>query len=214
MTPQPPTIRGVVLDYGLVLCRQPTAGHLDRIASIFGVDHSTFWQLYERNRLELDEGTVSPEDYWQRFSKSTGTQLTDATLSDLQDWDIQMWSDVEPSLIEWLSALRAAKYKTAILSNLHARFVEHLRQHSAWLNLFDRQFFSSELRLIKPDPAIFCRCVAEMELEPQELLFIDDRATNVEAARMAKMSAIQYRSVAELRADLELRSFAPLPGHD
>jgi len=52
----------------LVLCRQPSLEEIDRIAQIFGVDHPTFWQLYEKNRGAYDKNDIGGKEYWRRFA--------------------------------------------------------------------------------------------------------------------------------------------------
>jgi len=204
-------IRAVILDYGMVLCRRPSLEHIDRIAQIFGVDHATFWQLYEKNRGAYDKNEIDGKEYWSRFASNTNTHLADSALEQLLHWDIEMWSNLEVPLLTWASSLRGAGFQTALLSNLHLRFSCYLRASSEWLRLFDHLIFSSEVRLIKPDPAIFLYCLKALDVKPQETLFIDDRDANVETALAMGVRAIKYESVVQLEADLKALPFTLLP---
>lgn len=204
-------VRVVILDYGLVLCRLPKREHVDRMANLFGVDHSAFWSLYERNRGAYDKGDLTPEDYWQIFSQDTSTQLNADALGNLQEWDIEMWSTIENSLIDWTKALRARGYKTALLSNLHPKFVSHIRKNYEWLTLFDFPVFSSEVHLIKPDPEIFYYTLQSVGVRASEALFIDDRDANIQTARSLGIAAILYKSVSQLHQDLTAAGFPYLP---
>ena len=51
-----------------------------------------------------------------------------------------------------------------------------------WAALIDRVFISSELRLSKPDPAVFPAITAQLDVQPDEVAFIDDRQECVDAA--------------------------------
>jgi putative hydrolase of the HAD superfamily len=203
--------RAVVLDYGMVLCHKPTPQQIDRIAAIFGVNHDAFWTLYEKNRGLYDRGDITPLEYWSRFAEDTGCTLADDTIEQLQNWDIEMWSSVVAPMIDWARRLSAAGYKTAILSNLHQGFAWYLGKHAEWLESFNSRIFSSEVQLVKPDPAIFRLCLQNLEMNASEVLFVDDRDANVEAARQEGMTAIRFNSVEELRVELDEIAFDVLP---
>jgi len=204
-------IRAVILDYGMVLCRKPSLEQIDRMAQIFGVDHATFWQIYEKNRGAYDKNEIDGKEYWSRFANNTNTHLADSALEQLLHWDIEMWSNLEVPLLTWASSLRGAGFQTALLSNLHLRFSCYLRARSEWLQLFDHLIFSSEVRLIKPEPAIFLYCLRALGVKPQQALFLDDRDANIEAAHALGVRAIKYESVVQLEADLKAMQLPILP---
>jgi putative hydrolase of the HAD superfamily len=211
MHPTPNDVRAIILDYGMVLCRQPSLEEIDRIAQIFGVDHPTFWRLYEKNRGAYDKNDIGGKEYWDRFASYTNTHIDDATLEKLLRWDIEIWSHLEEPLLSWTHSVRAAGFQTALLSNLHLRFSAHIRSNSEWLQLFDHLIFSSEERLIKPDPAIFLKCLQALRVKPEQSLFIDDRDANVETAIALGIYAIKYESVPQLASNLKEMQFPVLP---
>ncbi len=204
-------LRAIILDYGMVLCRQPSLGEIDRIAQIFGVDHATFWQLYEKHRGAYDKNDIEGKEYWGRFASDTNTHLDDDTIEQLLRWDIEIWSNLEQPLLSWTRSLRVAGFQTALLSNLHLRFSAHLRSNSEWLQLFDHLIFSSEVGLLKPDPAIFLNCLEALRVKPEQALFIDDRGANVETAIALGIYAIKYESVPQLAKNLKVLQFPVLP---
>ena len=211
MHPIPNDVRAIILDYGMVLCRQPSLEEIDRIAQIFGIDHPTFWQLYEKNRGAYDKDDIGGKEYWGRFASDTNTHLDDNTLEKLLRLDIEIWSHLEEPLLSWTRALRVAGFKTALLSNLHLRFSAHIHSNSEWLQLFDHLIFSSEVRLIKPDPLIFLRCLDALRVKPAQTLFIDDRDANVETAISLGIYAMKYESVPQLASSLIAMQFPVIP---
>src|SRR5271163_1651270 len=188
--PTPHATRAVILDYDNVLCRAPQEEQVDRMATAFGVDHHTFWRLYEQNRGPLDKGELTPAAYWKSLARDAGTKVDGFTIERLQDLDIDMWDTLEEPLFEWVQRLQANGYKTALLSNSDLRFVAHLRKNRPWLRLFDVCVFSSEVHLIKPDPAIFRYALEKLGVEAAGALFIDDRFSNVSVARSQGMEAM------------------------
>jgi putative hydrolase of the HAD superfamily len=64
-------------------------------------------------------------------------------------------------------------------------------------------FVSCHTRLRKPDPAAYALAAERLGLEPAEIVFIDDRRTNCEAARAIGMAAIHFQGdVAKLEGEL------------
>ncbi|PYT76587.1 MAG: hypothetical protein DMG42_04830 [Acidobacteria bacterium] len=105
----------------------------------------------------------------------------------------------------------SGRFQTALLSNLHLRFSAHIRSSSEWLQLFDHLILSSEVRLIKPDPALFLNCLQVLSVKPEQTLFIDDRDANVKTATALGIYAIKYESVPQLATSLRALQFPLLP---
>jgi len=203
-------IRAVVVDYDLVLCRSPREEHVDRMATAFGVDHHTFWRLYEQNRGPLDKGDLTPAAYWKSLARDAGSKVDAFTNERLQDLGIDMWDSTEQPLLEWVQTLQAVGYKTALLSNSHLRFVAHLRQNRPWLRFFDVCVFSAEVRLIKPDPAIFRYTLEKLGTDSSSVLFIDDRFSNVSVARFLGIESIRFTTLIQLNKELTDLGFSHL----
>jgi putative hydrolase of the HAD superfamily len=143
-------------------------------------------------------------------ARDAGSKVDAFTIERLQDLDIDMWDTLEEPLLEWVQTLQANGYKTALLSNSHLRFVAHLRRNRPWLRLFDVCVFSSEVHLIKPDPAIFRYTLEKLGIEPSSVLFIDDRFSNISVARSLGMQAIKFSTLAQLNRELKEAGFAHL----
>ena len=62
---------------------------------------------------------------------------------------------------------------------------------------------SGEVKLLKPDPAIYYLALDRFRLRPQDALFVDDRLINVEAAEAVGMRAHLFTTADELRARLK-----------
>jgi putative hydrolase of the HAD superfamily len=69
--------------------------------------------------------------------------------------------------------------------------------------LFEFAMSSHEVGLCKPDPQIFHLAIDRANvLSPDAIVFFDDRAANVEAAKSVGLRAYQVRGVDELRERL------------
>jgi putative hydrolase of the HAD superfamily len=204
-------INAVILDYGEVLCHRASGEEIDRMAKAFSVERSAFRTLWEKNRGAYDRGDLTAEAYWTALAKDAGAGIDARQLEEIYQWDIEMWVNVNSQMVGWLHQLRHAGIKTGLLSNMHTAMITHLRGNFDWLDLFDFITFSAEVRLIKPDAAIYHHALRGLGARAEETLFVDDREINVKAARDLGIHAVQFRSVEQLRKDLSAMKFPILP---
>jgi putative hydrolase of the HAD superfamily len=207
----PSKIKAVILDYGEVLCYAPTAEEMGRMAAPFGMAPVPFRQLWDWDRLRYDRGDVSPDEYWSALAKSAGVQLTPEQFGELCQWDLEMWSHDNPTMVQWLRHVHSSGMKTALLSNMPHDMIRHVRQKFAWLDQFDHQTFSAEVNLVKPDRAIYEHSLRGVGVAASEALFVDDKERNVQGAQAVGIRAIQFRSVEQFADDLKKLGFSILP---
>jgi putative hydrolase of the HAD superfamily len=205
-------IKAVILDYGEVLCHGPAPRYIEGMSAIFKLSPQAFRAIYDRHRLPYDRSDYSPEVYWSKFEEETNLKLTASQLHQLREWDVEMWSDVDPAMLAWVDTLRAHKLKLALLSNMHADMALHFRRHFDWANKFDTAVLSAEICSVKPEPGIYLRTVEALGVRPGEALFIDDRERNTRGADQVGIKAIRFESIAQLARELErLGLYIPPP---
>jgi putative hydrolase of the HAD superfamily len=206
-----PNIKAVIFDYGQVLARQPTAEEFGSMGKMFHVSSELFFELWEASRGPYDRGNLTAEEYWLKMAAQTNSSIDHKQIQILRDAEVEIWAHPIPGMLKWMNQLHAAGFKTALLSNMPWDLVNYVRSNFKWMDSFTFKTFSAEVRLIKPDPAIYEHTLKGLDVSAAEALFLDDRIPNVEAARALGIHAIQFRSIAELKADLEALGFPLLP---
>ena len=204
-------ISAVILDYGQVLACCPTAAEFGRMAEMFHVSFELFYELWEASRGSYDRGDFTAEEYWLKLAAETNTSLDSRQIEILRKVEVEIWSHLNPGMLDWVSQLHAAGIKTGLLSNMPWDLVTHVRSNCKWMENFTFKTLSAEVRLIKPDPAIYEHTLHGLGVSAAEALFVDDREINVRAAAALGMNAIQFRSIAGLKYDLEALEFPILP---
>jgi putative hydrolase of the HAD superfamily len=204
-------LKAVIFDYGDVLCLPPKREQIEASAKILGISLDLFRTLWRRHRDLYDRGDFSAEVYWRTFAEDAGQSIDAAQVRELAQRDVDMWSCLNGEMVSWLQNVSAMGMKTAVLSNMHADMVQYARQNFSWLNQLTCATFSAEVRSIKPQPIIYEQCLRGLGTPPSQTLFIDDREVNIVAARALGMHAIQFKSISQLRSDLEAGGFPNLP---
>ena len=90
------------------------------------------------------------------------------------------------------------------LTNFSADFwPPFFEQERAFFGRFRDILVSGQVKLLKPDPAIYYLALDRFGLRPKDALFIDDRLINVEAAEAIGMPVHLFTTAEGLRARLE-----------
>ena len=203
-------IEAVILDYGEVLCHRPTPDEVGQLATVFGLTVESFSDRWDRSRPSYDRGVITPEAYWLQFASESNASIKPEQIEHIRHQEVAMWSNLNPVMVRWSRQLNDAGIKTALLSNMHADLVKHVRTFE-WLQRFTVRTFSAEVQLVKPDAAIYQHTLRQLETAPEKTVFVDDREANIQAARALGIRAIQFRSIEQLQNDLDGLDL-PVPG--
>ncbi|MGI9823194.1 HAD-IA family hydrolase [Agromyces sp. Marseille-Q5079] len=172
----------VVFDYGEVISRAPSADDRAALAARAGVAgeaaESAFWAAYWRHREALDQGTSTIAEYWADVAADLDAEWSPIDVHELWALDHRSWLSVDPGTLRVLHALHDGGTRLALLSNAAADYSGWLRSGS-FAPLFEQVFVSGELNLVKPDAAIYEHVIAELGIDPDQFVFVDNKAENV-----------------------------------
>lgn len=199
----------LVFDFGGVLFRWQPHEFMPRLLPHIASSEaatsallSDFFQGYGGEWADFDRGTANEAQVAQRIARRTGMALIDVRkVIDAVPSELRLLPHAEPLL----ARLRAAGHGLFYLSNMPAAYAARLEQAHPLSQWFDSGVFSSRVGLVKPEPAIFHEAAKRFDAAPAELLFIDDFAHNVKAARMLGWDAIHFLSAEQCEAELAER---------
>jgi 2-haloacid dehalogenase len=116
------------------------------------------------------------------------------------------WEEMVPGTIEdtveILHQLQANSTPLYAITNFSMEKFALMRERYAFFKAFAGIVVSGEVRLIKPDQAIYLRLLHDYELNAADCVFIDDSPYNVAGAERIGMHAIHFQSPAQLRQAL------------
>lgn len=107
-----------------------------------------------------------------------------------------------PGTVDVLADLRAAGVRLVALSNWSAEMFPVAVERFDFLAWFEGIVISGEVGVNKPDRRIFEHLIKRFGIEPEEAVFIDDSATNIDAATGLGFRAIQFTGATPLRLAL------------
>lgn len=146
----------------------------------------------------FDKGAVTPAGFLERVTAAVGADMPYADFFAIYN---DIFTPVRP-VIGVLARVKAAGYKTLLLSNTDPERFGFVRRRFPEILFFDGYVLSYELRLLKPDPAIYLAAARMAGADPSECVFIDDTEENVKGAVAAGLAGVHYRPETDLAAAL------------
>jgi len=185
-------IKAVLFDFGQVLSLPADPAVWQQMLTLSGLSEADLQREYWAHRHDYDRGTFNSQTYWKAVAAGSETTFTPDQIAALIAADVNLWSRLNLPMVEWAQQLQRAGIRTGILSNIGDAMAEGLIAKFDWISAFDHCVWSYSLKLAKPEAAIY-RCAAEgLATDPSQILFIDDKIENIEAAESIGMQAIQY----------------------
>ena len=100
-----------------------------------------------------------------------------------------------------LTQLKAEGYRLYGLTNWCHKVRITMEQFPIF-RLLEGQIISSEEKVIKPEPEIYHRLFTRFNLKPEECIFADDRAENIEGGRRVGMQGIVFKDAEQYEKEL------------
>ena len=105
--------------------------------------------------------------------------------------------------VEILQAMKNANIPLYAITNFSHEKWPVAQDAFPFLKLFDGVTVSGEVKMLKPDPEIYRHFLTSFSLNAGDLLFIDDREENIEAARVEGFHGIVFENAEKLRHSLK-----------
>lgn len=203
----------IVFDFGAVLFRWHPPSFLARVWAHRVADEvagaevaKDFFQAYSGDWGAFDQGLADFNETADRIAARTGwsrveiVQVMDAVPSELK-------------LIEGTAALiqelKAAGHTLHYLSNMPEPYADHLERSFPLNEWFVSGVFSGRVKHVKPAKEIFELAMQRFDARPEELFFLDDLPSNIEAAKALGWDGWVFTTPEVARVELVRRGWLP-----
>ena len=199
-------IKDIVFDFGGVLIEIDTANALKKFNSLGLKNPERYLNSYKQEGLfyALENGDINADEFVRELSKLCNRELT---YNDAFEGWMGFVVKVQNEYLQWLQSLRP-HYRLSILSNTNpflqgwARSRSFTAEGKSLDDLFDRLFLSYLMRCSKPNDKIYLKMLRDGNMRPEETLFVDDGAKNIEAARNLGINVLQVKNGEDWRPAL------------
>jgi 2-haloacid dehalogenase len=180
----------VLLDFDYSIVARKVAARGTMIAEEIQrlIDHSPLLYRFET-------GELSNQQFFQEVCAATKYS---GDLAQFSAEFADIFTPIEP-MVELHAALKKRGVPTWIFSNTNELAVNHVRHSFPFFNTFTGYVLSYERGAMKPDPRIYEVVERETGRRGSQILYLDDRAENIETGRQRGWQTILQRSPLESR---------------
>lgn len=191
----------IVFDIGGVLVSLHDADFKSRMLPIAGAldapEYRAIVEKFETGKLTKEQFVIA-----LRQLLPANKNLSDADI--IAAWDSQI-GEPDCEALQMVRGLKEKGFKTYALSTtnpLHVKVIE-AKMRSCFAKdgpdplplVFDKRYYTPDLGLLKPDPAIFKKVLADGKMDPAKTLFLDDSPANVIGAQQAGIFALSVPAI-------------------
>jgi putative hydrolase of the HAD superfamily len=141
--------------------------------------------------FEFEFGSVNRQEFTRRLGELYGARISVAEVE-------EMFCAIFPGPVEGMKEAveeRAAAGPIYALSNTNEIHLEWVRRHYPVVEKFTKLYASHEIHMRKPYPGIYRAVADDIGVAPEELVFFDDVAANVQGAIRAGLEAHLFTGV-------------------
>jgi len=200
-----PKIQVLVSDLGKVLLPFEVERVWEALNPHFGITLGEARRVVQAlfRETRFGAGGATGAQFYERLVEQTGLRLPFEAFCTA--WSDMFWEDQAVIRLVTEAPVRK-RYLLSNTNDIHWDFIQQRYPHV--LRPFDRCLASHELRLEKPDAAIYEWVIRDSGYPPEAHLFIDDVAENVEGARAVGMDAILHTDSVRLWEEFMARGLA------
>jgi putative hydrolase of the HAD superfamily len=162
------------------------------------------WVAEEGLWLKYEKGELSTDAFLKAIVEQLQLQLPqqaqDYSLHSRKKQVTKYWNrillGIQPKRFDLLEQLQQ-RFPLYVLSNTNDLHIEWVRKHVAELGVpdfetrfFEQIFYSYEVGAVKPEPAIYAAAEGGIDHPASQILFIDDRPENIDAAHARGWQAV------------------------
>jgi len=189
------SIRAVLFDLGGVIVRTEYQAPRQHLAESLGMDYDDIDKIVfgggtNGSAARATLGQISEDEHWlhvMKILKRPASEL-DRIRAEFFAGDI-----VDRTILEYLRSIRP-KYKTGLISNAWSGLRNYIVREK-FDDAFDCMIISSEVGAAKPSEEIFQIALKQLEVSPNEVVFVDDFIENIEACEKVGMKGIHFRDI-------------------
>lgn len=182
----------ILFDVGGVLLQWKDEWLFDEISHELDIPFEEIKDKFNANISELFIGKISEEQFWNKISD--GVKINHEIISQT----FLKRSILDTKVLNLARSIKKQGFDIGILSNITPETRRILPKQ--WIDEFDHVFFSDQIKLAKPDPKIFS--YIKEKLSEHQIVFIDDKQENVDAAKRYGIKSILFEEYQSLREEL------------
>jgi putative hydrolase of the HAD superfamily len=195
-----PSVKNLIFDLGGVILDLSVDHTLDSFAQLSNLSREKVQDLYVKTPgfLEYEKGFLDDRGFRDFVRATFSISAVDDAIDD--SWNA-MLRGIPAIKLDLLKKLQG-EFQVFLLSNTNGIHLQHINEvilpkvseQTTLDGYFHKAYYSHRMGKRKPDAEIFEQVLEENHLVPEQTLFLDDYAVNIEGAKSLGIKTIHVTS--------------------
>ena len=195
-----PSVKNLIFDLGGVILDLSVDHTLQSFSRLSNMPKERVQEVYvsERGFLDYEKGMIDDEAFRDFVRDTFSINAEDDAIDDC--WNA-MLRGIPAIKLDLLMRLQN-EFRVFLLSNTNAIHLDHINNimlpkganQKSLDDYFHKAYYSHRMRKRKPDAEIFEQVLEENHLIPEQTLFLDDYAINIEGAKALGIKTVHVTS--------------------
>jgi len=192
----------IIFDFGGVFIgKKNTTWTQDFLIDSLDISFDKYQKIIKKNGIEKSH-SLSGKKFWLSYAESNGYDVSEKWLSSMEHAIMKDILGANRNMYELLGTLQKDSIPCYLLSNMEKSLTNLIKKEGLF-DPFNLCFLSCEIGIKKPDLNAFTYVLDKTKANPQDVIFIDDLKSNIEAANSLGMHGILFTSEYQLRNELK-----------
>jgi putative hydrolase of the HAD superfamily len=190
-------VNTIIFDFGGVITIEGfSQGLIKSLKLNYSFDESLFLQRFKKHEEGYMRDEMDSKAFWEKICAGFGIPYEAFASAFVNSYRLN------PEMLELIKKLKS-KYRIIMLSDNFDILSQKLKSESSLKDLFERMFFSNEIKQIKNHPDAFKYVLNQISEQPENCVFIDDKEKNLIHARSQGIKPIHFKDASTFPNQLE-----------
>ena len=191
----------ILFDIGGVLVDWHMSWITSEVSKRFDIKEDLIISAFDEHLPKLDSGKIDELDFWHNIGIDTQSDLLQNNKESL--WDTYFRKNAIPNhTVKKLSIdLKNNGFVIGIISNIE-KVTHAVVDDWDMISHFEHKFMSYQIGFSKPDPRIYEHVIEKLPYSSDELLFIDDKLSNIKSAENCGIQSVHFTNLSNLQSSL------------
>lgn len=190
-----PSVKNLIFDLGGVILDLSVEHTLNAFSSLSKIDVEKVKRIFVTSAgfEDYEKGTLDDNGFRDFIRKAYAINVDDMAIDSCWNAMLRGIPEIKLDLLLRLQS----EFRVFLLSNTNGIHLHHINEvmlpsmgGKALDNYFHKAYYSHRLCKRKPDADIFEQVIEENHLVPEQTLFLDDNALNIEGAQSVGLKTI------------------------
>jgi putative hydrolase of the HAD superfamily len=165
----------------------------------YDIDDKKVSEFFKNQYKDIVVGKAQLEEELAKVASDWGWERT---VDELLEYWFSYENHMDQNVIDFVQKLRQDGIKCYLASD-HSKYrKQDLLNNVGLAQYFDGAFFSSDVGFTKEDKEYYAQVLEQIDLAPDEILFVDDDSKNVEIAKSVLPNALTFTTIENLKENI------------